>query len=174
MSDSTELYIITHAAEEWPPLPTWRKAFLAAICLTGNVSEAARLAGISRDTAYKAQARDRDFAAEWKAADEVASDELLKEAWKRAMVGGRQYKFTKTGEAILHPETGEPYYEVVKSDGLLLALLKARLPSLFGDKLHLTAPAPVTAYDLDKLTLEEKQQLLLLSRKAKREADAAE
>lgn len=170
MSNSTLFHISTHAPA-WPPLPTWRRAFLAAFCLNGNVSDAARAAGIDRTTAYKAKKADPSFGEEWAVAEEVASDALLSEAWQRAVQGGRQYKFhAKSGKPLLFPKghelEGEPYYEVVKSDGLLLALLKARLPILFGDKLRVEQTIKQEpAYDLTLLSPEDKVALLAMKRR---------
>jgi hypothetical protein len=170
MVDSTLFHTSTPTLEGLP-LPTWRRAFLAAFCLNGNVSDAARAAGIDRTTAYKAKKADPSFAEEWAVAEEIASDALLSEAWKRAVQGGRQYKFhAKSGRPLLFPKghelAGEPYYEVVKSDGLLLALLKARLPVLFGDKLRVEQTIKQEpAYDLSRLTAEEKLALLQMKRR---------
>ncbi|MCI1187874.1 hypothetical protein MON38_10620 [Hymenobacter sp. DH14] len=165
MSTSTLVYTST-PAPEWPPLPTWRAAFLGALALNGNVSDAAKAAGISRDTAYKAKARNPDFAQDFQTAERIASDVLLREAWRRAVEGGRTYKFTKDGDPILHPETGEPYYEMVYSDALLTLLLKARLPEQFGDKLRVEQTIKQeAAYDLNLLTPDEKQALLAMKRR---------
>ncbi|MGI4834647.1 MAG: hypothetical protein ACRYFK_14420 [Janthinobacterium lividum] len=153
--------------QEAAPLPVWRRAFLAAYCLNGNVSDACAAAQIERSTAYRAKGNDPDFALEWAAAEEVASDALLSEAWRRAVEGGRSYKFDKDGFPLRHPETHEPYYEVSKSDSLLLALLKARLPALFGDKLKLDASVNAKpAYDLSRLNPEQLAQLEALTRAA--------
>lgn len=166
MADSTPVYIPT-PAPEWPPLPTWRAAFLGALGLNGNVTDAAKAAGIARDTAYKAKSRNPDFAADWQTAEKIASDVLLREAWRRAVEGGRTYKFhPKTGEPLLHPETGEPYYEMVYSDALLTLLLKARLPEQFGDKLRVEQTIKQEpAYDLTLLTPEDKLALLAMKRR---------
>jgi hypothetical protein len=166
MSDATERNTPTHV-QEHPPLPVWRRAFLTAFCLNGNVSEACRAAEIERSTAYRAKTNDPDFAQDWAAAEEVASDALLAEAWRRAVHGGRSYKFDKDGFPLRHPETQEPYYEVSKSDTLLLALLKARLPAMFGDKLKLDASVSTgPAYDLSRLSPEQLAQLEALTRAA--------
>ena len=166
MSASTLVYDPT-PAPEWPPLPTWRAAFLGALALNGNVSDAARAAGIARDTAYKTRARNPGFAQDWRTAEQIASDVLLREAWRRAVEGGRQYKFhPKTGAPLRHPETGEPYYELVYSDALLALLLKARLPGQFGDKVRVEQTIKQEpAYDLSRLTAEDKLALLAMKRR---------
>ena len=165
MSGSTIVYNST-PAPEWPPLPTWRAAFLGALALNGNVSDAAKAANISRDTVYKARTRNPDFAQDFLTAEKIASDVLLREAWRRAVEGGRTYKFNKDGDPIKHPETGEPYYEMVYSDALLALLLKARLPEQFGDKLRVEQTIKQEpAYDLSQLTADEKQSLLAMKRR---------
>lgn len=166
MPDYTLVYGST-PAPEWPPLPTWRAAFLGALALNGNVTDAAKAAGVARDTVYKAKARSADFAQDWQTAERIASDVLLREAWRRAVEGGRQYKFhPKTGAPLLHPDTGEPYYEMVYSDALLTLLLKARLPEHFGDKLRVdTTLRQEPAYDLSRLTVAEREALLHMKRR---------
>lgn len=164
--DPTIVYTPTHAPV-WPPLPTWRAAFLGALALNGNVSDAAKVANVARDTVYKARQRNRDFAQDWQTAEKIASDVLLREAWRRAVEGGRQYKFhPKTGEPLLHPETKEPYYEMVYSDALLTLLLKARLPEQFGDRLRVDQTVrQEPAYDTSLLTQQEKLTLLAMKRR---------
>lgn len=154
------------------PEGLWKPAFLTVLAETGNATVAAEAAKIDSSTAYHAAKRDPEFKADWERAKLVAADTLRAEAWRRAVTGGRSYKFTKTGEPIMHPETGAPYYEMVYSDTLLTLLLKAYAPDEFKDRSvveNSTLPTPPT-YDLDKLTLAEKLQLLDLSRKAQLDA----
>jgi hypothetical protein len=132
----------------------WRKAFLAAFCLSGNASEAARAAQVDRTTVYKAKGRDAAFAAEWAAAEEVASSAQLRAALQRSA-------------AALLPTTETHSYEVTTADGLLLAAFKTRLPSLFGQQPAATSPASAApSYDLSRLSPRERQQLVDLTRKA--------
>jgi hypothetical protein len=126
--------------------PAWRRAFLVSLCLNGNASAAAR--------AYKAKERDVAFASEWAAAEEVASSAQLRAALQRSAA------------AVL--STVETHsYEAVTADGLLLATFQTRLPSLFGPTVG--APVPITqapGYDLSRLSLRERQQLVAITRKA--------
>ena len=46
----------------------WRSAFIEPLAVTGNVSKASALAGVSRETVYYHRQRDRGFRAEWNAA----------------------------------------------------------------------------------------------------------
>jgi hypothetical protein len=145
----------------------WRAAFLCVFAETGNATKAAEAAGIDASTAYRARQTDADFKLDWENAKLVAADTLRAEAWRRAVEGGRSYKFTKTGEAILHPETGQPYYEMVYSDALLTLLLKAYAPDEFKDRSAVESTikqAPV--YDLSRLTAAQLDQLEQLTRAA--------
>jgi len=134
--------------------PAWRRAFLAALCVSGNVSAAARAAQVDRTTAYSAKERHAGFASEWAAAEEVASSAQLRAALLRS------------GVALL-PTTETHSYEVVTADGLLLATFQTRLPSLFDNAV--SAPAATgqaTGYDLSRLSSRERQQLVAITRKA--------
>ena len=151
------------------PIAVWRGAFLAALGLNGNVSEAARLAGITRPHAYHVRGERPDFAADWDTALDIAADVLEREAWRRAVEGGRQYKFhPKTGAPLRHPDTGEPYFEMVYSDALLTLLLKAHRREKFGDQSRIDLNQTITPakYDLTKLTEHELALLEDLTRKA--------
>ncbi|MGI4738494.1 MAG: hypothetical protein ACRYG7_25275 [Janthinobacterium lividum] len=169
MSDATIVNTPTRAPEG-----LWKPAFLCVFAECGNATAAAQAAGIDASTAYRARQVDAEFKQQWETAKLVAADTLRQEAWRRAVEGGRQYKFhVKTGAPLLfpkgHPQAGQPYYEMVYSDALLLTLLKAYAPDEFKDRstvdVNTLAPPP-PAYDLDKLSLAEKLQLLALSRKA--------
>lgn len=173
MADSTLVYTPTRAPDE--ALPTWRAAFLGTLALHGNVSEAARAAGVARDTVYKAKVRHPDFAADWLTAERIASDVLLREAWRRAVEGSRQYKFhPKSGKPLLFPKghelAGQPYYEMAYSDGLLTLLLKARLPEQFGDRLQVDSTVrQAPPYDLSKLSTADLLALREMKRKLQTE-----
>jgi hypothetical protein len=62
----------------------WRGAFLKVLSERGNVSEAARKAGITRGNAYHFRAEDPEFAAAWDEAKETAVDRLEEIAFRRA------------------------------------------------------------------------------------------
>jgi hypothetical protein len=149
------------------PLATWRAGFLAAFALTGNVTAAAKAAGIERSTAYRAKEADPSFAADWAEAQEVASDALEEEARRLATGHYVSYKFDKNGNPLLHPVTGEPYTERVISTPLLTLLLKAERPDKFKDRSLVETVAPAAPkYDLSKLTPEQLAQLEALTRAA--------
>ena len=150
-----------------PPLPVWRAGFLAALSITANVTQAAKAVGISRTQAYRVHDADAEFAAEWKEALEEACDALEEEARKRAVGEYISYKFTKSGDPIYHPITGEAYAERCVSDALLTLLLKAHRPDKFKDRSAVeTSGPPPTKYDLARLTPAELTQLEALTRAA--------
>lgn len=60
--------------------------------------------------------------------DEIKCEELLAEAVRRAKEGDKHYKFDKKGAPLIHPITGEPYYETQRSDYLLNKLLCWKVP----------------------------------------------
>ncbi|WP_310533152.1 hypothetical protein [Novosphingobium sp.] len=72
------------------------------------MSDAARVAGIGRSTAYDWRADDPEFAKAWDDAEQEAADKLEAEAWRRATVD--------------------------KSDRMLEILLKAHRPDKFVEK----------------------------------------
>lgn len=150
------------------PLATWRAGFLTAFALTGNVTAAAKAAGIERSTAYRAKEADPSFAAEWAEAQEVASDALEEEARRLATGYYVSYKFNKDGIPLRHPFTGEPYAERIISAPLLTLLLKAERPDKFKDRsLVENGNPPAPAYDLSKLTPDELAILERLTEKAR-------
>jgi hypothetical protein len=166
----TEPHNSTHADK---PLATWRKAFIAALSINGNVSAAARAAEIDRSYCYVCRDNDASFTEEWDKALVVAIEGLEERAWKRALFSEVQYKFTKGGDPILHPVTHEPYYEHVGSDAVMLRLLEAHKPDLYKQRSAVDMNATVKTepkYDLTKLTPAE----LLLIRELQRKMLASQ
>lgn len=176
MAESTTVSTSSRAPEG-----LWKPAFLTVLAETGNATKAAEAAKIDASTAYHAAKRDPEFKADWERAKLIAADTLRAEAWRRAVEGGRQYKFhPKTGAPLLHPVTGEPYYEIAYSDGLLTLLLKAYAPEEFKDRSAMDVNATVKdepKYDLSKLGVEDLLAWRTLQRKLQvqqeGEADAA-
>ena len=116
-----------------------KKAFLAAIRETGNITEAAKAAGVHRNSHYNNWLKDKEYAKEFVDAMDEAVDGLVKEAKRRATEGLRKYKFhSQSGKPILHPDTGEPYYEHEYSDTLLIFLLKGARPETYRDNVKVT------------------------------------
>lgn len=102
-----------------------KRDFIDALARTGNVSEAARRAGLSRSRAYQLRRADRAFAGEWEEAIEVAVDRLEAEARHRAVEGIEQPHFHQ----------GRVCGTVRKySDALLMFLLRAHRPHTYRER----------------------------------------
>ena len=100
-----------------PPAPKrttgeWTQAFLRCLAAGGVVKEACQQAGIARPAAYDRRNADAAFAAAWDVAQQEGYDELEKEARSRALL---------------------------KSDKLIMFLLKAYRRDVFGDKVEITS-----------------------------------
>ena len=101
-----------------------RKRFLEILQQTGNVSRAAREAGLSRQAVYARREKDTAFAEAWEEALASALDDLEEVLLARAREGvdkpvhfqGRQVGTVRT-----------------YSDQLAMFLLKARRPDVFSD-----------------------------------------
>lgn len=116
----------------------WRPPFLASLARMGNVKLAADAAGVGRATAYEHRDADKAFAAGWAQAMQDAADLLEAEARRRAVDGLVQKKFTKAGEPIIDPETGQQYVERAYSDTLLTFLLRGARPEKYRDNVNAT------------------------------------
>ncbi|GIV14871.1 MAG: hypothetical protein KatS3mg022_0306 [Armatimonadota bacterium] len=87
----------------------WQTPFLLALARGCSVTAACKIAGISRQHAYRCRARSERFAAQWADAWESGTDALEDEAVRRALAG---------------------------SDTLLMFMLKARRPEKFRDNVR--------------------------------------
>ncbi|MEM8799892.1 MAG: LysR family transcriptional regulator, partial [Pseudomonadota bacterium] len=102
-----------------------RLAFLRALATSGNVTRAAREAGVSRSRAYTERRRNARFARLWGDAVSKALDRLEDEMMSRAIEGVDKPMFY----------AGKPCGVVTSySDSLGMFLLKARRPERYGDK----------------------------------------
>jgi hypothetical protein len=142
-------------APKAPPAPgvtrrrDWQPLFLEHLSKMGIVRLAAEAAGVGRQTVYDHRESDKAFAAKWAQAIDDAADTMEAEAYRRAVDGLVQKKFTKGGEPIIDPETGQQYFERVYSDNLLLAMLRAKKPGEYRDNITLTnAASPVVDEEL--------------------------
>ncbi|GBQ09762.1 hypothetical protein [Swaminathania salitolerans] len=108
---------------------TLKALFLEHLRKTGNVSEAARAAGIDRKTAYNWRRQDEAFGDHWREALEEATDLLEAEARRRA-IDGYDEPMLHAGRLICDPE-GRPVMRKRYSDGLLRMLLRAHRPTRF-------------------------------------------
>jgi len=103
--------------------------FLDHLRKAGNVSEAARAAGVDRKTVYNWRRGNHLFSERWKLALEEATDMLEAEARRRALEGYEE-PVLYAGRVICDPE-GKPMTRKRYSDGLLRMLLRAHRPASF-------------------------------------------
>lgn len=124
----------TNALTEYVWNRPWKGPFLVAFALNGNASEAARRVGISREHATRERHLDPQFDEAWKEADLIGTDFLELLAWRRATIGEpkrvTRVKYDAKGEVL--ERTVEE--SSVISNGLLLALLKARDPAKYRER----------------------------------------
>jgi transposase-like protein len=113
-----------------------RETFLRAYAACGNVSAAAKRAGINRTNIYVWQEHDAEFATAMRQADIQATELLEREAWRRAREG-----------------IAEPVYQHGKqvgtiqrySDQLLMFLLRARAPERYRDRVDVSVTPVIKA-----------------------------
>lgn len=117
-----------------------KQAFLDAFSKCGNVLRSCEAAGIGRATHYYWLEKDPDYVERYKIAETDAVDVLEKEAHRRAHDGLLRKKFTKSGEPIIDPETGEQYVEREYSDTLLIFLLKGLRPERYRERYEHSGP----------------------------------
>jgi hypothetical protein len=111
-----------------------KRAFLEKYRVYGNISHCARLVGIDRRDIYYWQEHDETFAAAFQLAESDAIETMEREAWRRG-IEGSPYERTSYWK-------GEPVgtdRKIEYSDNLLLALLKAKAPERYRDKVDLHA-----------------------------------
>lgn len=109
-----------------------RRAFLAAFCATGNISEAARLAKVNRLSHYEWM-QDAHYAEVFAQAQEIAGDYLEAVAWNRATNGWLEpvwYQGVQVGTVLK------------VSDQLLMFMLKALRPDKFRDNATIRHTGP--------------------------------
>jgi hypothetical protein len=127
-----------------------KRTFLEAYAQTGNVSAAAKLAGVGRRTHYDWLENDEAYAAAFAEAADDAADLLEAEARRRAVEGLVRYKFNKDGTPIIHPDAYKlgpdgtlvldptvervRYFEREYSDTLLIFLLKGARPEKYAER----------------------------------------
>lgn len=149
----------------WKPSPLIR-AFLAAIRTWPSVTVAARAAGISREAHYRQLERSPQYKAAYEEAYRQGIDSLEDEAVRRAQHGVRR-PIMYHGKPVMVPTDPAkranertnpkiPLYETEYSDTLMLALLRAKKPDEYREKLsaELTGkgggPLVITVRRMDK------------------------
>jgi hypothetical protein len=99
--------------------------FLLALARHGNVTQACKTARISRDTIYIWRHDDVGFAGAWDDALKAATDELEREAWRRAMKGTKKPIY----------QGGQHVGDVQEfSDTLLIFLMKGAAPEKYRER----------------------------------------
>lgn len=114
-------------------------AFLDALSRCGNVTEAATIAHVRRQTLYELRKSDPVFAAQWTAAAELGADALEDEAIRRAHDGVE--KPLTCARGLILDDLGQPVTVREYSDTLLIFLLKGAKPEKYRDNVHVTAQA---------------------------------
>lgn len=107
-----------------------REAFLDELRQRGNVRDAARVAGLARQTFYEWKGADPDFAAAWDEALDEAADTMEREAWRRAVEGVDEPVFGRVGK----DQDGEVGTIRRYSDSLMQLLLKAHRPEKYRER----------------------------------------
>ena len=117
-----------------------RRLFLQTLQATGNLSAAARAAGISTSTVAGHRAADPDFDAQVVEAIEDYCNDFEGALAHRAMYGVKKYLWSN-GKPCLWPEDhedpekrGKHAYDMVYSDSLGPVLLKAQRPERHRDR----------------------------------------
>lgn len=125
--------------------------FLEALAEHGIVSKAAEAAHISRSAVYRLRNSDPTFAEAWSHAKEEATDKLATVVHQRAINGIEEVRYFK----------GEPIGTVRRySDQLLMFLLRAYRPSVFGTKQQHPEEQHQTTHDQARQSLIQKMASL--------------
>ena len=102
-----------------------KELFLDIFRVTGNVSQAAKAAGIHRSSVYEWQESDEKFSAAYNVAAIESNEALEAEAHRRGVIGVKQPVY-QGGQMV--------GYIKKYSDTLLLKLLAARMPDKYADR----------------------------------------
>lgn len=113
-----------------------RERFLQAFAASGNVSQAAKRAGVGRASVYVWEEHDPEFAVAFREAGIKATEALEHEAWRRAKDGIAEPVF-QHGKMV---GTIQRY-----SDQLLMFLLKARAPERYRDRVDVSVTPVIKA-----------------------------
>lgn len=116
-----------------------KSVFLGEFAKMGNISAAARAAGIERTTVYLWQEHDNDFAEAFKVAEIASTERLEAEAYRRAHDGVEREKRAYHDGLLV-----DSYVEQHYSDTLLIFLLKARAPEKYRENIHVETEEKVS------------------------------
>jgi hypothetical protein len=109
-----------------------RTLFLSALSECGNVTKAAKTAGVTPQRLYQYRKTDEAFAAEWDECAELGAQALEDEARRRAYEGVEEPVTSVKG--IVHNDDGSPLYVRKYSDTLLIFLLKGARPQKYRER----------------------------------------
>ncbi|WOE76393.1 hypothetical protein [Alterisphingorhabdus coralli] len=114
--------------------PERQREFIEYLADSGSVTDAARMVHMTTQSAYRLrrEPRGKQFAAAWDAAIGHAMRKLTDIAMDRAILGAEDRIIRKDGVHI--------YTKYKPSDRLLMFLLKAHHPQVYGDR-HAVTPA---------------------------------
>jgi len=128
--------------------PKKQESFLTAFSECGNVTLAARRAGLHRQRVYDWQEHDEKFSLAFNIAKEMAGDELEAEAWRRGVDGWDEPVYQNGKLAGYIHKT---------SDALLVMLLKAAKPEKYRERRDVTSDGlplikAYSGFELDEVT----------------------
>jgi hypothetical protein len=147
--------------------PEVKGTFLHHLRETASAKAAAEATGVSYTTAKRARHEDLDFALAWDDAVSDAYDQMLPEAYRRAMLGPEQ-PVVQGGRVVgtIDKVTGEekPLTVRVPSDRLMEVMLKWRMPQAFATRVdvRVTEPLGLQPEVLVRMEPEERRALLVL------------
>lgn len=143
------------------------QTFLDSLAKTGVIADACGAAGVSRGAIKRRQETDPAFCEAFNEALADAADSLESEARRRAVEGVARTRYYGKGE------DREAVTEIVYSDTLMIALLKANKPDKFADRSKLDVSNPDgTMRPLNPT--EDAARIAALLAEAKRRRDAGE
>ena len=122
----------------------WRDVFIERLKATGNITLAARGAGVTRQNAYQTRNRNKTFRRLWEEALDEAVDLLDGEARRRATGIKRDVWYA---DEVVGTEN-------VYSDTLLMFLLRAHRPRLYRDNVQVEHPGGMEVTGDRKVTFE--------------------
>lgn len=111
----------------------WKVPFLMQLTKMPNVSEACRVAGVTRNHAYRTRAEDAEFAAAWQEAIDESIDALEQRAFEVGSVGQTVTYRSYTTDGKLKSERIETRVE----PRIMELLLKAHRAEKYVDRLRL-------------------------------------
>jgi hypothetical protein len=129
-----------------------QKAFLAALCETGNITRAAEAAGVARRQHYNWLDNDSTYLKRFEECIDQAADNLEAEARRRAVEGVAEPVFYK----------GKPIGAVRKySDTLLIFLLKGARPDKYRERHQINSTITVNVVDFFRKAAVERADPIL-------------